>query len=333
MRKSISALLLILSITSCAQQNKKEPVKETTPTSIDLKAILEDDPYIGQLKKYDYEPEYVLQITTLYAYEIRVNDIPVASNFSTMGGTIWYPINKAILQSGKQTLSISIYPRYTDNKTQKDYFEDPDDYDFWLDITQTAWIDGSREESKMVLEYEMPRKDDRGKEINFSKLTSHHDELSFKAKVPYTLTGWSESKVFDKKDSVAIEKRVVAFYHKYRQLMIDKEALQLQKMKLNQGYETSQYSYLDKDKLFNDREEYVRDFPKEDFLMGKLENYDLKFYGNNRVLCLVAADGHLYRGEPMIAKKYLDQNGNGRISFYPILLHQPKGSDSLEIIR
>ncbi|WP_165750285.1 hypothetical protein [Cellulophaga sp. Z1A5H] len=332
MRIIISALLLILSVTSCAQQNKKETVKETTATPIDLKVILEDDPYIGQLKKYDYEPEYVMSITTLYAYEIRVNDIPVATNFSTMGGTIWYPINKAILQSGKQSLSISIYPRYTDNKTQKDYFEGPDDYDFWLDITQTAWIDGSREEPKMVLEYEMPRKDDRGKEIDFSKLTSRHDELTFTAKVPYTLTGWSESKVFDKKDSVAIEQRVTAFYQKYRQLMVDKEALQLQKMKLNQGYETSQYSYLDKDKLFKDRKEYVRDFPDELFIMAKLENYELKFYGNNRVLGLIFTQDP-YRGYSAMAKKFLDENDNPRISFSLLLLHQPKGSDSLEIIR
>ncbi|WP_282144227.1 hypothetical protein [Cellulophaga baltica] len=332
MRKSISAMLLILSITSCAQQNKKEAVKKTAPTSIDLKAILEDDPYIGQLKKYNYEPEYVMSITTLYAYEIRVNDIPVASNFSTMGGTIWYPINKAILQSGKQALSITIYPRYTDDNTQKEYFEDPDNYDFWLDITQTAWIDGSREEPKTVLEYEIPRKDDRGKEIDFSKLTSRHDELTFTAKVPYTLTGWSESTVFDKKDSVAVEQRVVAFYQKYRQLMIDKEALQLQKMKLNQGYETSQYSYLDKEKLFKDREEYVRDFPEELFIMAKLENYRLKFYGNNRVLGLIFTQDP-YKGYSAMAKKFLDENDNPRISFSLLLLHQPEGSDSLEIIR
>ncbi|MFI8606074.1 hypothetical protein ACIGCP_16525 [Cellulophaga baltica] len=332
MRKSISALLLILSITSCAQQNKKEAVKETAPSSIDLKAILEDDPYIGQLKKYDYEPEHVLQITTLYAYEIRVNDIPVATNYSTMGGTIWYPINKAILQSGKQTLSISIYPRYTDNKTQKDYFEDPDNYDFWLDITQTAWIDGSREEPKIVLEYEMPRKDDHGKEIDFSKLTSRHDELSFEAKVPYTLTGWSESKVFDKKDSVAVEQRVVAFYQKYRQLMVDKKPLELQILELKQAYETSQYSYLDKDKLFKDRVEYVRDFPEELFIMAKLENYELKFYGNNRVLGLIFTQDP-DKGYSAMAKKFLDENDNRMISFYSLLLHQPKGSDSLEIIR
>ncbi|AIY14408.1 hypothetical protein [Cellulophaga baltica] len=332
MRKSISALLLILSISSCAQQNKKETGKETTPTPMDIKAILEDDPYIGQLKKYDYEPEYVLKITTLYAYEIRVNDIPVAHNFSTMGGTIWFPINKAILQSGKQTLSITIYPRYTDENTQKDYFEDPDDYDFWLDITQTAWIDGSREEPKTVLEYEMPRKDDRGKEIDFSKLTSRHDELTFTAKVPYTLTGWSESKVIDKKDSVAIEQRVVAFYQKYRQLMVDKKPLELQILELKQAYETSQYSYLDKDKLFKDRKEYVRDFPEELFIMAKLENYELKFYGNNRVLGLIFTQDP-DKGYSAMAKKFLDKNDNRMISFYSLLLHQPKGSDSLEVIR
>ena len=114
--------------------------------------------------------------------------------------------------------------------------------------------------------------------------------------------------------------------------MVNKRALELQKIKLNQAYETAQYTYLNKEKLFNDRKEYVKNFPNERFIMAKLENYELKFYGTNRVLGLVFTEDP-DKGESAIAKKYLDKNGNGKISYYSVLLHQAKGTDSLEIIR
>jgi hypothetical protein len=331
MKLIFSTVLIILSLSSCAQQTKES--QNTTPTTMDIKAILEDDPYIDQLQKYDYGPEYVIRVESSYTYEIRVNDIPMATRYSNVMGTIWYPINDGILSSGEQIISVHVYPRYTDKKTQKEYFEDPEEYDFKLWIEQSAWVDGGKEEPKIVLYYELPKEDENGKEIDFSQLRSHHKELTFTATVPYTLTGWSESKVFKQKDSVALEKRVVAFYEHYRQLMVDKKPVELEFMGLKQAYETSQYTYLtDKAQLFKDRKEYVRDFPNEEFIMGKIEDYELRFYGDNRVLGLVFTKDP-YRGKSAIAKKYLDKRGNGRITYYSLLLHQPKGSDSLEIIR
>jgi hypothetical protein len=331
MYKYSYVLVFLICLSSCAQQTK-EP-QNTTPTTMDIRAILEDDPYIDQLQKYDYGPEYVIRVESLYAYEIRVDDIPVANNFSDMGGTIWYPINQAILSSGEQIISIHVYPRYSADGIQREYFEDPEEYDFKLWIEQSAWVDGGKEEPKIVLYYELPKEDENGKEIDFSQLRSHHKELTFTATVPYTLTGWSESKVFKQKDSVALEKRVVAFYEHYRQLMVDKKPVELEFLGLKQAYETSQYTYLtDKAQLFKDRKEYVRDFPNEEFFMRPLKDYKMVYYGNGRVVGLIL-DKNPVKGESAIAKKHLNERGERRTSFYSLLLHQPKGSDSLEIIR
>ncbi|WP_298538629.1 hypothetical protein [uncultured Aquimarina sp.] len=329
MKKIVSvSLLIILSLTSCAQRKQKNNFSP----DMDINAILENDPYIDQLQKYDYEPEYVIKIRSHYAYEIRVNDMPAANNFSTSTGTIWYPINDNILKKGKQSLSIHIYPRYTDDETQKTHLEDPSDYDFELWIEQSAWVNGSKEEPKTVLQYEIPKIDENGNEIDFYQLRSHHEELTFNATVPYILTGWSDSKVFKKKDSVELEKRVVEFYKNYRQLMVDKKPLKLEILGFKQAYEMAQSTYTDKDKLFEDRKKYINDFAKEKFIMARLENHKMIYYGDNRVVGLVFKNNP-DKGESAIAKKFLNESGQRRITYYSLLLHQPKGSDSLEIIR
>lgn len=80
---------------SCAQNNN----------SNQKQAIKMDN-----LKKFNYEPEYRLKISSNLSYEIRVNDIPIAVRNNTGSQTIWFPINNTISKSGIQSIEINTFP-------------------------------------------------------------------------------------------------------------------------------------------------------------------------------------------------------------------------------
>ncbi len=297
-------------------------------TTTDLFDILEGDKYLKQLQKFEYEPQYQIKIQSYYSYEVRINDMPVTSEYPPLGQTLFFPINSRILKSGIQTLSFDIYPRYIEaNGEQKDFFENPERIDFKIIVYQTAWIDGSLEEPKNVLVYTLSEDVETIK--NIIKKTHIHKELTFNATVPYKLKGWSDSKVFNPKDSIALEKKAHNFYLKYRQLMEDKNGNEIIKISQNQMYETAQSYYRSRREVLKNRKEYLEELSEEIFVMGDIEDYELEFYGDNRVLGLVYKDD----GESAMVKYYKDESGQIRASYIYLLLHQPIGSSELEIIR
>ncbi len=301
-------------------------------TTTDLFDILEGDPYLKKLQKYDYEPQYQIEIESYYDYVIKVNDMPVTNQRPPLGQTLFYPINTNILESGIQTLSFDIYPRYIEaTGEQKEFFENPERIDFKIVVYQTAWINGFLEPKKNVLVYTLSEDSEMIK--NITQKTHIHKELTFNATVPYKLKGWSESKVFNPKDSVELEKKVHNFYLKYRQLMEDRKGIEIIKISPNQIYETAQSFYFTRDQVLNIHKEFLEQLSKQTFVMAPIDkDYKLIFYGNNRVLGLVFTDEQ-EKGESCMNKLKMDKNGEWTYNYITVLLHQPKGSNKLERIR
>ncbi|REC71156.1 hypothetical protein [Chryseobacterium rhizosphaerae] len=63
-----------------------------------------------------------------------------------------------------------------------------------------------------------------------------------------------------------------------------------------------------------------------------IENYVMKFYGNNRMVRLEPKDG-FNRGESLLGYDDIDKTGMNRKTFIDMLLYIPKGTQSLQIIR
>ncbi|PQL90916.1 hypothetical protein C4S77_09620 [Apibacter adventoris] len=308
----------------CAQEKKERTMNILT-------ASQRIDYLKKNIKRYDYEPLYYIDVETNYNYQVLVNDFPVYTNFDyKLKGGMIFNINNSILQSGKQKLEIRIYPESINEVTQKEFL-DSKGY-FKLQITQTAWRKdgGGQEEPKIILEYELPKKDKQtGNTIDYAKLKSFTDSLSFEANVPYHLQGWTNGEVFKKEDSLQLKAQVAAFY----QDMIN--AYQ----KKEWDYIRTQYLQADKEKY---QAEYITDENIEKFQKGlenskidrkffPLENYKLSVYGNGRILCLETISGK-NKGKSSFGYTYENKDRRG-IWFIDLYLYRPKGSSQFQIIR
>ncbi|PQL91509.1 hypothetical protein, partial [Apibacter adventoris] len=284
------------------------------------------------IQRYSYEPLYQIKVRTDYNYQILINDFPVFTNFDyeLKGGAIMFNINKAILQSGIQKLEIRIYPESINEITQKEFL-DSKGY-FKLQMTQTAWRKdgGGLEEPKTILEYELPKENKHiGNTIDYAKLKSFTDSLSFEATVPYHLQGWTNGEVFKEEDSLQLKAQVAAFYQDIINAYQKKEW----------DYIRTQYLQADKEKY---QAEYITDENIEKFQKGlenskidrkffPLENYKLSVYGNGRILCLGTISGE-NKGYSALGYHYETKEKIGD-SFISLYLYRPKGSSQFQIIR
>ncbi|PQL91512.1 hypothetical protein [Apibacter adventoris] len=308
----------------CAQE-KKERTMNILTTSQRIEYLKKN------IQRYDYEPLYYIETITNLNYQILVNDFPVYTNFDyELKGGMIFNINKAILQSGKQKLEIRIYPESINEITQKKFL-DSKGY-FKLQMTQTAWRKdgGGLEEPKTILEYELPKEDKQtGNTIDYAKLKSFTDSLSFEAKVPYVLQGWTDGEVFKEEDSLQLKAQVAAFYQDIINAYQKKEW----------DYIRTQYLQTDKEKY---QAEYITDENIEKFQKGlenskidrkffPLENYKLSVYGNGRILCLGTISGE-NKGYSALGYHYETKEKIGD-SFISLYLYRPKGSSQFQIIR
>ena len=120
------------------------------------------------IKKFDYEPSYRLKVKTNLNYEIRINDFPVAKKFNSNNGTLWFPINIAIIESGSQKIQIKLYPSMINdtesNLTLENYSM------FELSIEKVLFSnEGTVDNEQEIFTYTKPEKDFKG-EIDYDKL-------------------------------------------------------------------------------------------------------------------------------------------------------------------
>ncbi|PQL91517.1 hypothetical protein [Apibacter adventoris] len=323
MKKSLYiAFGFLFFLQGCAQEKKEQTMNILTPSQ-------RIDYLKKNIQRYNYEPLFELKVQTNYSYQVLVNDFPVYTHFGTFG-TRLMNINSSILQSGKQKLEIKVFPRYINETTQNEFF-DAKGY-LTLTLTETSWRKdgGGLEEPKTILEYELPKENKQtGNTIDYAKLKSFTDSLSFEATVPYHLQGWTNGEVFKKEDSLQLKAQVAAFY----QDMIN--AYQ----KKEWDYIRTQYLQADKEKY---QAEYITDENIEKFQKGlenskidrkffPLENYKLSVYGNGRILCLETISGK-NKGKSSFGYTYENKDRRG-IWFIDLYLYRPKGSSQFQIIR
>lgn len=317
MNKIIILITLSLSIIACSQ-NKKNTMKE--------------NPLLSTIKKYNDEPIYQITVETIYNYEILANDIPVMvkhNNFMTTFGTF---NNAFILKSGLQNLEIRLYPIIPYVKEgdaaqpAKEFLQN--DLNFNLIVEQTAWDkNGNLEEPKEVLSYNLPNEKE-GKKIDFSKLKEYREKLNFNATVPYVLKGWEESEDLSKMDQKVLQEKVIAFFNKFRNSFENKDSdFYINSIK-NAEFNYYQSNYYKINNAQSKSNKWI-DFIKEGKQLEPIDKYDLKIYGNGKMVSLRGVDSW-NKDEGVLRYKYT-KGGFNYVLTFDIFLHIPKGSEEFEI--
>ncbi|GAA3762392.1 hypothetical protein [Flavobacterium ginsengiterrae] len=286
------------------------------------------------IKRYDYEPMYYLTYEQNICYsEILVNDIPVNKNFAEIGDGWTMPINDFIFKSGVQKVTFRLYAV---GKTK--------DFDF---LTLTDRTNMKIE----ITESDNRKRDLKGKEIasyitplapivkygyertQFIATGKNYFEASFtfNATVPYEFNTLNRAEDLSKWDKDILEKRVVSFYKKQWNILNEKREDDYFSFLELKEKETRQSLFCNKQELQEILDSYTEAFTIKDYNIQPLENYELKLYGDGKLVCLeLKSQDKNLRGESALWAKYDKDRMADFLKFY---IYMPKGGTEFEIIR
>jgi hypothetical protein len=270
-----------------------------------------------EVKAYDYNPRYWIDFEAKYcSYEILVNDVPLHSYFKNTevsGSSI--PLNSRILSKGKQKLTLKIYP-YINGKIPEVALMS--DSKFSLDITYGEFGKEKVKDYHKVTSFVTPVFNDT--------IPYYETIIYFEAEIPYNLAGWTNSVDLTKENRDVLKNEVETIYGEFANYYTNKEVNKLCELYYNCEKEVAQSLFFNKK---SDSEELVigiENDVNEDRIF-KIENYELKFYGDGRIVGLIRED------IPYKGKSALFSRKGKKYSYYSLLLHRPYPGAPLEVIR
>lgn len=322
---AVAIFLACISLNACAQKANKNLLKEKDMTFIEnladsLYLDLEEFPLEGQIN-------YDVYISTKNSYDLLVNDYLIGYDYGRIKQKMGYFANSAILKSGKQKLQLKFYPEYKKGKFLETLAND--DY---LNIIVERYVwnkEGWKDKKTEILKYELPKRDKNGNDIDYSEKTELIIDLEFEAQVPYKLNGWTDGIVFHKEDSLQLKQKLVVIYQQIIDDYKNKRFEKIKKESILSDSELIRYYYYPKKNFIEKFKDYNYE---KDMNMFPLENYDIFFYGNQRIVTLRRLDIK-YRGDSPIIERYIGNNGKNRIRTLEFYFYQPQGSDKLVLIR
>ena len=250
-------------------------------------------------------------------FDLRINDVYTEKMVypNRIGSTI-KPINTEILRSGKNKVSLRIYPFPEEALiTERKPFHLQVIYkDFSLPVGKRPWHTVLEMPPIIVPEPGLPY---------------YEYEAEFEAEVPYEITGWSDC--IDLREIPDIEELVVAEFNNIRQMMVDRKLDKLRQIldyKNNELavalYQSSEY----KQELWQEYISDIEDTDPDDW--EPIEDYELVFYADGRVVTL---ESRKESGFPsaLLWIKYGDEIFN--YCYFDMRLGIRKGTDKLTPIR
>ena len=273
-------------------------------------------------KRYEKNPYYAVQIySNNCTFDLRLNDMLVYKYLDSEGGfSSLVPLNDNILLSGKQEITAHIMPKQGETQLSK-YAT------FKIEVRLYKDVDDPVLEYDPVLFYELKVPEEGMPATIFKDV--------FMAEVPYKLEAWSNSKDLTKEKN--IKEKVFQFYRGYQGLVQNKNLIELVTIDLKREKEIAQAFYFTIERANERLKTGIEAIKNPEAILQPLETARLVFYANGKVVNLEMPDGGSAL-RSIIETKEEDQlegaivEGDETITF-SLMLHKPKGSDKLEIIR
>lgn len=306
MKKIIMLTLILITNLSCSQKNNEKMGREKL---LNL---------YKEIKMYDYNPRYWADIqSNNCTYEILLNDIPLNQYFDIVeSSTVSLPMNTRILKSGKQKLTIKMFSPL--DKTQIPEKSIASNASINIKISFGEFGKQKAKDYTVVLKYTTPKIKEN--------IPYYETIVYFDAVVPYELKGWSEGVDLSKEDQDKLQKEVEAKYNEFMKAYEKKDFNKLFGEYYNREREIAQSLFFSKK---SDSDELVGNLEKDisKNIPFKLENYNMKIYGEGKVVGFVRNDLD-YKGLSAL----LCENEDEYYS-YSLFLYRPKLGQALEVIR
>ncbi|RZJ51194.1 MAG: hypothetical protein EOO44_14975 [Flavobacterium sp.] len=287
------------------------------------------------------EPVYQVYVkNSLCVYELLVNDYPVGKMFDYAQQATPYDINSAILKSGKQKITLRIYPAPAEYSRSGDELSPNTSCKLKIE-----YVDNKDLDYKIVpvAEFKLPTKTRMAGQNNDVAIPYFKGEgkkfyeitYEFDAIVPYENEGWSKGQDLTKLDQKLLEKKAVEFYDYYKDIYSTDKADELAKNEFNSMKRDAISQYQDKEKISKIWSEYLHNLKLEKKWYSLDKNKKV-LYGNGKIVKLEQSNSDpSYRGESAL---YFDSVEEGATygNSIGLYLYLPKGKkleDGLEVIR
>ncbi|MBO0593334.1 hypothetical protein I2486_18180 [Cellulophaga sp. E16_2] len=328
MRIIISAILLILSITSCAQDSTQKNLK----TIEDISNLYKD------VEHFPLEPHYGIYISSSNTnFEIRVNDISVFLGYEFITNDIspkgsYLPINLAISKSGIQTIEVRMYPSY--NRETQELEPSLKNAQVTVDVVKREYntVKETYSEEEVILHLAAPtEKNEVSKKTKFiyPELTEYIFDETFEALVPYDIKILEKAQnliTTDPEEIKKITEELLIAYNEIWQIYDQNKVSQYADLIYNKEKRAAQQLFFTEvDSKKRAKEDILENgkILEENYEMMPFEDFKLRFYSNGKIVTLVYDKlGQVGRNKSVLRAK-----GEGRKNSYYSLFYKPVGSD------
>lgn len=272
-------------ITSCAQKKTKKD-KMNSQDTLTINNVAER--MWQDMPKFDSHPMYLLRINQEYCtYEVLVNDFPIEKHYSRGKVATAIKINRAILKSGKQTVTIRMYPM--GDLLQK-AFGDDEPYmntlyggsSMSIEVVKVAdWKNYSITDEETIKVHKTEGFDTNkfpGAGLPFYEFT-----FTFTAEVPYENEGWSNGINLQEIDSTILKKKILDYFKNYQKLYEEKDINKFIDINYNSELREAYSSYKSKEDINLIWEEANEVVAIDDKEFQPIKNYELVFYGEGKI--------------------------------------------------
>ena len=295
-----------------------------------------------QVKHYPKEPVYHVYVkNSLCVYELLVNDYPVAKMFNYGQMMTPFTINNAILKSGKQKITLRLYPAPAEYSRSGDVLSPNTSCKLEIEYIDNQ---NPNKQSSSVAEFKLPTKIRMAGEHNdmaipeFEGAGKKYYEITYEfyATVPYVIDGWKKGQDLTKLDQKKLEKEVVKVNlnrkKEVEEKLINKIAASAYlpfKEQMVSEYETKEY-------ITKSWKEYIEVYSNSTYKIQPLKDYKIVFFGNNKMVCLRQISNDIRLKEQSGLWGTYKLNGTTYSDFHYLYLYLPEGKkleDGLEVIR
>ena len=314
----VLACVALLTFQSCSQPT---PVNQNPNITADN--LVEE--IAKQVKHYPSEPQYVMHyFNGVCNFEIYINDFKVVKSFNNESFKTSERINPFLLSKNNQ-LKIILYPKDSVNKLN---------LQAGLDLKVNSYENTDRfsiekQQSNLFI-YQTP--EDENGFFKYAGKEYFEQTVAFTLPdVPYKIEGWKDSQDLRNFDKKLLEQKVLQAYQMIQKSFKERDLDKIAQFSYNKMKDQAIAQYFDEEEVQEGWEELISIAGGDNLEFFPLENYELVFYGEGRLVGLKSKKKDKgFRGASALLCKF-KREGKWVGAELDYLLHIPKGKTEFEI--
>ena len=321
LRKLILFFVIGITFNNCQTDKKQTNMNQNAEiNSRNLKEKI-----LQNVKHYSTEPQYVMHyFNGVCNFEIYINDFKVVKSFNNESFKTSERINPFLLSKNNQ-LKIILYPRDSVNKLN---------LQAGLDLKVNSYENTDRfsiekQQSNLFI-YQTP--EDENGFFKYAGKEYFEQTVAFTLpEVPYKIEGWKDSQDLRNFDKKLLEQKVLQAYQMIQKSFKERDLDKIAQFSYNKMKDQAIAQYFDEEEVQEGWEELISIAGADNLEFFPLENYELVFYGEGRLVGLKSKKKDKgFRGASALLCKF-KREGKWVGAELDYLLHIPKGKTEFEI--